>query len=171
MLWLCCDCAPRVGAGRVLWVTDLSQQADCLSLDPAYGSMPSVPAKMAIVFGSEAVGVSDTMLAAADRRVYLPLHGFADSLNLSVSTALVLQLLFALCPEAVGDLVPAAKAELRRQWYATLARDQDELDRYTARLSTPPAPFADLRRADGHRTGWRRKTDRAHMAGVADYRT
>jgi tRNA G18 (ribose-2'-O)-methylase SpoU len=31
------------------------------------------------------------MLAAADRRVYLPLHGWADSLNLSVATALVLQ--------------------------------------------------------------------------------
>ena len=45
----------------------------------------AIPESLAIVFGSESVGCSDTMLEAADKRVYLPLHGFADSLNLSVS--------------------------------------------------------------------------------------
>ena len=33
---------------------------------------------------------TEELLQAADRRVYLPLRGFADSLNLSVSAALVL---------------------------------------------------------------------------------
>jgi hypothetical protein len=31
------------------------------------------------------------------RRVYLPLHGFADSLNLGVATALILQRLCDMC--------------------------------------------------------------------------
>ena len=38
------------------------------------------------------------------------------------------------------------------------------------RVGNPPAPFEDMRRADGHRAGWRRKTDKAHMAHVADFR-
>ena len=42
------------------------------------------------------------MLSAAELRVYLPLRGFADSLNLSVAAALVIHELFHLCPEAVG---------------------------------------------------------------------
>lgn len=66
----------------------MSQQAECLTVDPAYGedALRTIPERMAIVFGSETVGCSDTMLKEADKRVYLPLHGFADSLNLSVST-------------------------------------------------------------------------------------
>lgn len=47
---------------------------------------------------------------------------------------------------------------MRRAWYASLARDQDQLDQYMRRLDNPPAPFGDMRRADGHRTGWRRET-------------
>ena len=59
-----------------------------MTVDPAYGedALRTIPERMAIVFGSETVGCSDTMLKQADKRVYLPLHGFADSLNLSVST-------------------------------------------------------------------------------------
>lgn len=59
-----------------------------MTVDPAYGedALRTIPERMAIVFGSETVGCSDTMLKEADKRVYLPLHGFADSLNLSVST-------------------------------------------------------------------------------------
>lgn len=52
----------------------------------------------------------------------------------------------------------AEKVVLRRAWYASLARDQDQLDQYMRRLDNPPAPFGDMRRADGHRTGWRRET-------------
>ena len=54
------------------------------------------------------------MLAGADLRVYLPLRGFADSLNLSVAAALCLHQLFHLCPEAVGDMSERARDALRR---------------------------------------------------------
>lgn len=44
----------------------------------------------AIVMGSEAHGLSAAWLAAADVRVSIPMHGEADSLNLSASTAILL---------------------------------------------------------------------------------
>jgi len=44
----------------------------------------------AIVMGSEAEGLSEGWLAAADQRVVIPMHGIADSLNLSTATALLL---------------------------------------------------------------------------------
>ena len=45
---------------------------------------------VAIVMGSEAHGLSDEWLNAADHQVMIPMHGIADSLNLSVATALLL---------------------------------------------------------------------------------
>lgn len=44
----------------------------------------------AVVMGSEAHGLSDAWLNAADQRAVIPMHGIADSLNLSTSTALLL---------------------------------------------------------------------------------
>jgi len=45
---------------------------------------------VALVLGSEAIGLSSAWLAAADEQVAIPMHGVVDSLNLSVSTALLL---------------------------------------------------------------------------------
>ena len=45
---------------------------------------------VAVVMGSEAWGLSETWLAAADVRVRIPMAGQVDSLNLSAATALVL---------------------------------------------------------------------------------
>lgn len=45
---------------------------------------------VAIVTGSEAYGLSDSWLAAADQQVIIPMYGQADSLNLATSTALLL---------------------------------------------------------------------------------
>ncbi|MBK8047308.1 MAG: hypothetical protein IPK16_09405 [Anaerolineales bacterium] len=44
----------------------------------------------AIVLGSEADGLTEPWLEAADDRVYIPMRGQADSLNLSASTAVIL---------------------------------------------------------------------------------
>jgi TrmH family RNA methyltransferase len=45
---------------------------------------------VALVMGSEADGLSQQWLNAADVRLLIPMHGQVDSLNLSVSTALLL---------------------------------------------------------------------------------
>ena len=45
---------------------------------------------VALVMGSESDGLTDTWLSAADERVLIPMQGSVDSLNLAVSTALLL---------------------------------------------------------------------------------
>jgi TrmH family RNA methyltransferase len=45
---------------------------------------------VAVIVGSEAWGLSDAWLAAADRRVRIPMAGTVDSLNLSTSAALLM---------------------------------------------------------------------------------
>jgi TrmH family RNA methyltransferase len=45
---------------------------------------------LALVLGSEAHGLTDEWLAAADLRVYIPMFGQADSLNLAASAAILL---------------------------------------------------------------------------------
>jgi TrmH family RNA methyltransferase len=45
---------------------------------------------VAVVMGSEAWGLSETWLGAADVRVRIPMAGQVDSLNLSAATALLL---------------------------------------------------------------------------------
>lgn len=132
--------------GRAIWATDLSQGAE--ELQP--GRL-RVPDRLAIVIGREADGVSPEMLAAADRRVYLPMHGFSGSFNLSVATALALQRLFDACPEARGDLPEAEKAALRALWYRRLAKTEGTWLEYEPWLASPPAPLPELRPEDAFR--------------------
>jgi len=48
---------------------------------------------LAIAFGTERQGISDELLELADAHVKIPMYGFTESFNLSVSAALVLQTL------------------------------------------------------------------------------
>ena len=47
--------------------------------------------KTAILFGTEEEGLSQTALEQADHRMAIPIYGFTESFNISVSAALVLQ--------------------------------------------------------------------------------
>ena len=67
------------------------------------------------------MGCSTEMLTSSDLRVYLPLRGFADSLNLSVATALVVHHLFILDPTIAGGMSEAERKELRKAWFPKLA--------------------------------------------------
>ena len=120
--------------GYHIWSTDLSQVAVCLTkdalmeddhhnfgIDTLAEEYNVIPEKLAIVFGTEAVGCTTEILNASDKRVYLPLRGFADSLNLSVATALVIHQLFTLDPSIIGSMPHQERIELRRQWYSKLA--------------------------------------------------
>ena len=105
--------------GLEVWATDLSQHATDLS-DALYrrrrrsedGASKSASStagaggggrasasggsgRIALVFGREAVGVSKEVLEGAQERVYFPLHGFSDSLNVSASVALILDAMLA----------------------------------------------------------------------------
>lgn len=58
--------------------------------------LPTIPKKLAIVIGREADGVSEVLIQNSDRQVYLPMYGFAESLNVSVAGALLLHRLTTL---------------------------------------------------------------------------
>eukprot|EP00980_Cylindrotheca_fusiformis_P002273 scaffold523_cov101-Cylindrotheca_fusiformis.AAC.11 len=104
------DCVAELRKqGYQLWVTDLSQEAVSLGMDS-----PLMPKKVALVMGTD----------QADLRVYLPLRGFADSLNLSVATALILHQLFVMDPTLVGGITEEEKLELREEWYTKLCQQR-----------------------------------------------
>ena len=111
--------------GHKIWVTDLSQKA--IPLEPSHldetGNWP-LPEKLAIVLGTEAVGCSQEMLEAADLRIYLPLRGFADSLNLSVATALVIHNIFLLEPSYIGNMTEDERLSLRKAWFSKLVQQR-----------------------------------------------
>ena len=46
--------------------------------------------KVALVFGNEGFGITDTAKRLADDLVYIPMNGFVDSLNLSVTVGVTL---------------------------------------------------------------------------------
>jgi len=146
------ECVQALRGDYQFWVTDLSQQA--VPLTRAYfgdddsndddnhqtnhnqtssRSRIPFPPKLALVMGTEAVGCSQEMLQAADCRVYLPLRGFADSLNLSVATALVVQQVLHLSSSPtkttkqhpyVANMPEPERQALREQWFPKLARQR-----------------------------------------------
>ena len=128
-----------------VWATDLSPQAEPLAMD----DKPSeLPARLALVIGRETDGVSAEMLRAAHRRVYLPLFGFSESLNLSVATALVLQRLLDWFPQVRGDLDEHEKQHIRKQWHPQLVSNPTqalEAEPWTSGR-VPIRPLDDLRR-------------------------
>ena len=87
------------------------------------GDLLDVVVVVAVVMGRELDGVSQRMLQAADKRIFIPMFGFTESFNLSVASALVMDRLFHLCPTARGDLSAEQKTEIRRDWYQKLGRN------------------------------------------------
>ncbi|ETV86738.1 hypothetical protein, variant [Aphanomyces astaci] len=133
-------------SGYDIWTTELSQEAVSLEAPEL-----KLPERVAIVMGREADGVSQDMIAAADKRVYLPIHGFADSLNLNVATGLIIQRLFFICPEARGAMTKSERSELRNEWYRRMVKGDEKAETF---LASPPPAYADLRRPDDHRGAW-----------------
>lgn len=85
-----------------------------------------VGAPLAIAFGNEHEGLSAAALAACDGAVRIPMFGFAESYNLSVSVALAISQLAArrrarLAP-ALGDLSEPRRQRLRARWYGLKQR-------------------------------------------------
>ncbi len=165
--------------GRTLWVTDLSQQAHDLDdvLGPASPSPVGLPDRVAVVFGSEGMGVSEAMLKAADLRVYLKMAGFADSLNLSVSAALIIQRLKMAEPGCVGRMDAAERKRLRAMWYPMMGRSEEQKTAFAAAAARENlgvdrqiAPYCDVRRPEEHRRVWTSKKVRNKMGKVGKQR-
>lgn len=90
----------------------------------------------AVVFGNEHAGLTEEAAALCDRSVAIPMHGFSQSFNLSVSVAVAMHRLAARRRQALGqpgDLHDAKRAFLRARWYALGMRGVDAIvDRYVS---------------------------------------
>ncbi len=65
------------------------QLVTCLNgADNLYGA--DLSGRIAFVMGNEANGVSASLLAAADKRVYIPMQGRAESLNVAMAAGIVM---------------------------------------------------------------------------------
>lgn len=62
-------------------------------IDPNAQILPNVDfskAKTALIFGNEGFGISETAKNLSDTLVYIPMNGFVESINLSVSVGIML---------------------------------------------------------------------------------
>jgi tRNA (guanosine-2'-O-)-methyltransferase len=86
--------------------------------------------RVGIVLGNERDGISDPLLAACKRSVRVPMRGFIESLNVSVTAAI---LLAAATAGRDGDLSGEEKKKFyARCLYLTVAHAEDILARSTA---------------------------------------
>lgn len=75
--------------------------------------------KTALVFGSELPGITDTILNEADEFLKIPMFGFTESFNISVSAAIILHHLSLKMRENKDlkwELSQQEKDELKLQW-------------------------------------------------------
>ena len=88
--------------------------------------------KLAILFGSERYGVSKRAQDAADLQLKIPMVGFIESLNVSVSVALCLYTLSQRLRQldVAWHLSNREKQDLRLEWMRRSARHSDRLERY-----------------------------------------
>jgi tRNA(Leu) C34 or U34 (ribose-2'-O)-methylase TrmL len=131
--------------GLPIWATALDPDATEVR-SPA--DLAPLPPRFALVMGREVDGVSPILLAAAERRLYLPMRGFTESFNLSVATALVLQRCFDADASLAGAMDEAERSALRKDWFHRLAGQNPAREaEFAAWALAPPAPAVDARPA------------------------
>lgn len=153
-----------------VWVSDLAPGAEEVTGPEV---LRPVPPRVALALGREVDGASETLLAAADRRLFLPMRGFTESYNVSVAAALLLQRLFDADEELVGAMPELERQALREVWYPRLGgRDERKRSRFVEHLAAPPAPAEDPRPREEHRqprirkrSRWRRDSRQAEQGG------
>ncbi len=89
-----------------------------------------LPAKVAVMFGNELHGVSDYARAHCDKKVRIPMYGFTESLNISVSVAICLNTLISMLHQHWRyGLSEEEKEELTLYWYRKVVRKSDVIER------------------------------------------
>lgn len=87
--------------------------------------------KFALVFGNELAGVSSYALQECDQKIRIPMFGFTESLNVSVSVAICLNAMISKLhqQEFSWGLSPEEKDKLRLQWYRKIVKRSDLIER------------------------------------------
>jgi tRNA (guanosine-2'-O-)-methyltransferase len=106
-----------------------------LVADPAPDCIPlneiPVQEKLAIVMGNELKGTSGYALDHADEKVRIPMVGFTESLNISVSAAICLQTLVTKVRDSEMDwsLSDEERNEIRLTWYRKAVKRSELIER------------------------------------------
>jgi tRNA (guanosine-2'-O-)-methyltransferase len=94
--------------------------------------------RVALILGNEHRGIDPVLLAAAPRGVRIPMRGFVESLNVSVSAAV---LLAAATRGRGGDLPPDARQHLyARALFYSVPRAGEVLEAFEQRTAPPTPP-------------------------------
>lgn len=98
---------------------------DCVIEDLA------VDKPLALIFGTELTGISDTVRREADAFVKIPMHGFTESFNISVSAALCLHTLVSKLHKSDINwhLTDSEKDELLLTWLRNTIHKSDLIER------------------------------------------
>jgi len=88
-----------------------------------------VSQKSAFFFGKETEGISDTVLKSADYFLKIPMFGFTQSLNISVSAAIILQNLMSRlrATNINWQLSNQERFDIEMQWLKKSIKSADEL--------------------------------------------
>ena len=88
-----------------------------------------VTKKSAFFFGREGEGLSDSAMNAADGFLKIPMYGFTESLNISVSAAIILQDVVARMKETAisWELSEEEKTALKIQWAKRTIKSVDSI--------------------------------------------
>ncbi len=124
-----CDCFGRLRSeGYTIYGT--SPASNSLSIH----DFPILPnQKVALVFGNEHEGISEDVKSKVDGLVHIPMRGFTESFNISVSASIFLYELI----KRVNDmkipnfnLTEKEQAALRLRWYKLIVPHADIHERY-----------------------------------------
>jgi tRNA (guanosine-2'-O-)-methyltransferase len=87
--------------------------------------------KIALVFGNELNGASSFALEKSDQKVKIPMYGFTESLNISVSVAICLNtLLGKLRQSEVGlRLTETERQLIKLSWYRKIVKRSETIER------------------------------------------
>lgn len=83
--------------------------------------------RTAIVFGTELDGISENTKSEVDELVHIPMYGFTESFNISVSAAMVLQNLVhrLKASDIQWQLSEQEKEDLKFEWYQRIVKRSD----------------------------------------------
>ncbi|AVR46650.1 rRNA methyltransferase [Christiangramia fulva] len=83
----------------------------------------------ALFFGTEKEGLSEEILTEADRTLHIPMVGFTESLNISVSAAIILHVLTEKLrkSEKRWQLSDEEKLELKMEWTKKSIKNSDQI--------------------------------------------
>lgn len=87
--------------------------------------------KQALIFGNELRGVSSEAIKHADQKVKIPMYGFTESLNISVSAAICLNTMVTKLHDTEMNigLTPDEKDSIRLKWYRKVVKKSAIIER------------------------------------------